>query len=63
MGNININTSVDDLRSSLKCSIKGYTIEDFEQAEMEELEGRNRVSILRLLSRAKRMKRLGARMI
>lgn len=57
-----INTSVDDLSTSFKCSggIKHYSIMDIQDAIVEESTHRNRISILRLLRRALRRKEQGA---
>lgn len=62
MAKINVHTSVDDLRSGFKGhSIEGYAENDIEQAIAEETINRNRISVIKLLNRVLRMKKLGAK--
>lgn len=63
MSKICIHTSVEDLHSSLKCSIEYHTVKNFDDAIKEEEAGQNRVTVIKLLKRARRMKELKARCI
>lgn len=60
---INLNTSVEDLLGSFKISIEDYSESDIEIAGKEEMKGQNRKTVLRLLIRVMKNKRLGARWI
>lgn len=60
---ISIHTSVDDLHSTFKCSIAQYNAQDFEFAIQKEQSGQNRVTVIKLLKRGLRMKKLGAKHI
>ena len=60
---INLHTSVDDLKTSFKCSIEHRTVEAFEAAIKAEESGQNRTTVIKLLKRALRMKKQGARRI
>lgn len=55
--------SVDDLRSSLKCSIEAYSVEMIQKAIKKEQEGYNRKTILGLLDRALKAKQAGKKHI
>lgn len=56
-----INTSADDLLSSLRCSIERISVKDFEDAIEKEKMNRNRTTVIKLLKRAIRYKKQGAR--
>ena len=60
---ISLRTSVDDLHSSFKYSIERYTPADFEAAVLEEQNTQNRVTVIKLLKRALRLRKQGARRI
>jgi NADH:ubiquinone oxidoreductase subunit E len=60
---ISIQTSVDDLQSTFRCSIEQYTEKDFEEAIAKETARQNRTTVIKLLKRALRMKQQGARHI
>jgi len=60
---ISLQTSVDDLQSSFRCSIEHYTIADFEDALSAEEKGQDRVTVKKLLKRCLSKKKLGARQL
>lgn len=46
---IEIYTSVDDMRSSIKCNFETYSVKDFETAIEEELDSQKRTTVIKLL--------------
>lgn len=56
MSKINVNTSVDDLYSTFKCSIKHYRAQDFNEAIITETQGQNRKSVIAILNRGLKAK-------
>lgn len=57
----NINTSAEDILSSFRCSIEKFSIKGLEEAKLEEIGNRNRTTVIKLLNRAIRDKKNGAR--
>jgi hypothetical protein len=47
-----INTSVDDMRSSLKCNQSAYTIDELQSELTKEVSGQNRKTVIALLKAA-----------
>jgi len=60
---ISLQTSVDDLAGTFRCSLEYHTIEELEDALTREAAGQNRITVIKLLRRAIRLKKLGARHI